>query len=178
MYPGFDEHAGVVDVVRMRRNPPFAPQRWLSSVSWVLVPTKPVRIALLCRFDAGDVAVYTGFERRVGTLCQQVGDPPDRLVHQPVVPRRPRVAADIACARCYEVEIFESVDAAREMRRVVPFELVEHVADGDMFPFFIAGAPEGVFDPDASGLQRPGFLQSRSPGCTLRPGAAGPEVRF
>ena len=30
-----------------------------------------------------------------------------------------RVAADIACARCYEVEIFESVDAAREMRRVV-----------------------------------------------------------
>jgi len=120
----------------------------------------------LCRFDAGDVAVYTGFERRVGTLCQQVGDPPDRLVHQPVVPRRPRVAADIACARCYEVEIFESVDAAREMRRVVPFELVEHVADGDMFPFFIAGAPEGVFDPDASGLQRPDFC---SPGVPVAP---------
>ena len=40
------------------------------------------------------------------------------------------MAADIAGTRCYEVEIFESVDAAREMRRVVPFELVEHVADG------------------------------------------------
>jgi len=52
------------------------------------------------------------------------------------------------------------------MRRVVPFELVEHVADGDMFPFFIAGAPEGVFDPDASGLQRPDFC---SPGVPVAP---------
>ena len=63
------------------------------------------------------------------------------------------MAADIAGARGYEVEIFEGVDAAREMRRVVPFELVQHVADGDVFPFFIAGAPESVFDPDAFGLQ-------------------------
>lgn len=45
------------------------------------------------------------------------------------------MAADIAGARGYEVEIFEGVDAAREMAPVVPFELVQHVADGDVFPF-------------------------------------------
>ena len=74
--------------------------------------------------------------------------------------QKQRLAIARAIARNPEIYIFD------DMRRVVPFELVEHVADGDVFPIFHSGGPRRRLRPDASGLQRPDFLQSRSPGCT------------
>jgi hypothetical protein len=134
---GFDEAAGVVDVVLPAQQPAVEPPALLRAGELRVGVEVPGGVGRGRGGDPPDVAVQAGFQRAVAPGGEEVGGAADGLVDQAVVPRLSGVSAGQPVP-----------DAVEVGERALGLELVEAVRDRHLVPGPPARRPEPVVDRD------------------------------